>query len=89
MTTTTTADTYDSNLYGLSRSLGLEWWDQSSCRTVDHGIDFFSGKMKDVSDAKKLCQGCPVRETCLQFALDNEIAFFVFGGLTPDERKAL
>lgn len=41
------------------------------------------------NEAKKVCIGCPVRSECLAEALDNEIEWGVWGGLTERERRAL
>lgn len=39
--------------------------------------------------AKKLCQGCPLVLECLEYAIDNEESFGIWGGLTPRERRGL
>ena len=39
--------------------------------------------------AKQLCTGCPVRTECLAEALDNQIEWGVWGGMTERERRAL
>ncbi|CAB4697903.1 unannotated protein [freshwater metagenome] len=39
--------------------------------------------------AKQLCAGCPVRTECLAEALDNQIEWGVWGGMTERERRAL
>jgi WhiB family redox-sensing transcriptional regulator len=39
--------------------------------------------------AKAVCGACPVRAECLAEALDNEIEWGVWGGLTERERRAL
>lgn len=39
--------------------------------------------------AKVVCGACPVRAECLAEALDNEIEWGVWGGLTERERRAL
>lgn len=36
-------------------------------------------------DTKAMCAGCPVREACLQWALDNE-EYGYWGGTTTEER---
>lgn len=38
---------------------------------------------------RKICGGCPARETCLNFALDNQIPHGVWGGLNHVERIQL
>lgn len=37
-------------------------------------------------EAKALCQTCPKKEACLQFALDNKIEYGCWGGTSPIER---
>ena len=40
--------------------------------------------------ARDVCDGCPVREQCLTWALDNnEVDHGMFGGLTPRERRRI
>ena len=39
--------------------------------------------------AKQLCSGCPVRTECLAEALDHQIEWGVWGGMTERERRAL
>lgn len=50
---------------------------------------FFSESPKRIALAKAMCAECPITNKCLQFALDEEIEFGIFGGTTPQERKAL
>ena len=40
-------------------------------------------------DAKKTCLGCPVRHECLQYALDHDERFGIWGGLSERERRRL
>jgi WhiB family redox-sensing transcriptional regulator len=49
----------------------------------------FSELASKVAKAKAICGRCPVTEQCLRFALENNIEFGIFGGTTPNERKAL
>lgn len=39
--------------------------------------------------ARSLCNRCPVRVKCLDFALKNSEEFGMWGGLSPTERKLL
>jgi len=55
-----------------------EWWDHES------GI-----MSREAHKAMAICKGCPVRMDCLSHALNEEIEFGIWGGLTPGERKTL
>jgi len=39
--------------------------------------------------AKAVCRGCPVRQQCLDHALEHDERFGVWGGLTEKERSRL
>jgi WhiB family transcriptional regulator, redox-sensing transcriptional regulator len=39
--------------------------------------------------AEAICRGCEIREKCLSFALEENIEFSIWGGLTPLERRRL
>jgi len=39
--------------------------------------------------AKMMCAGCPVKTECLAEALDNQIEWGVWGGMTERERRAI
>lgn len=45
--------------------------------------------MKDIMDAQKVCQRCPVRERCLDYAINNNITHGIWGGLTTRARREL
>ncbi|MEU6312249.1 WhiB family transcriptional regulator [Streptomyces sp. NPDC047014] len=40
-----------------------------------------------IAEAKTLCGACPVRQDCFTHALDNDIRWGMWGGLTEAERK--
>ncbi|MFF5968187.1 WhiB family transcriptional regulator [Streptomyces collinus] len=42
----------------------------------------------DLTTAKALCDRCPVREACADYAIDNGYRDGVWGGLTIAERDA-
>ncbi len=43
----------------------------------------------EVERARAVCAGCPLREPCLQGALERQEAFGIWGGLTSKERREL
>ncbi len=67
--------------------MNLEWADAAACRTVDPDELFVTGAAQN--RAKAVCQGCVVRTECLSDALDNQVEFGVWGGMTERERRAL
>jgi hypothetical protein len=63
-----------------------DWRDDAACGGHDTEL-YFSALSEET--AKAACRGCPVVDECLQFALDENIGFGVFGGLTEHERASL
>ena len=61
---------------------------QLPCHREDPEL-FFAESPSDVELAKSLCGTCPVRTECLAEALDNQIEWGVWGGMTERERRAL
>ncbi len=55
----------------------------------ENSEDFFADRGGGYKNAKSVCEGCINRDECLQYALDNDIDIGIWGGLTPNERKAL
>ena len=53
--------------------------------------DWFPGERDHdiAADAKAVCLRCVERVACLQWALDNDERWGVWGALDPDERRRL
>ncbi|MER7502599.1 WhiB family transcriptional regulator [Nonomuraea pusilla] len=71
----------------------LDWSRRAACLDLDPEL-FFPISMEgpcqsQVEQAKKICNGCPVREPCLAYALSTRQAHGVWGGTDPDERRSL
>lgn len=62
------------------------WYLEARCTEVDQEL-FFPEPGRTADNARSVCARCPVRQPCLQFALDNRIDHGIFGGLTPTERR--
>lgn len=74
---------------GLTVSeIKLGWQEQGLCAQVDNDA-FFVEKGGSTRDAVRICIGCDVREKCLQYALDQDERFGVWGGLTERQRRKL
>ena len=63
------------------------WAPSAACRQASPDQLFVRGA--EQNKAKQLCAGCPVRTECLAEALDNQIEWGVWGGMTERERRAL
>ena len=50
---------------------------------------FYLGRGGKANRAKLLCDDCPVKKECLAYALHYGFDEGIWGGLTPDERKAI
>ena len=64
-----------------------DWTALGLCTSQDPDELFVSGAAQN--RAKLVCQACPVRTECLSDALDNQVEFGVWGGMTERERRAL
>lgn len=53
-----------------------------------HPIGYKSGPDQlQVIRAREVCNACPVKQECLNFAVEKKIPDGILGGLTPDERS--
>ena len=69
--------------------LGIpSWQDQALCAEVDTEI-FFPEKGGSTREAKQVCRSCEVRAQCLEFALDRDERFGIWGGVSERERRRL
>lgn len=86
----------DGDRYSI-RSLGLlsvdtDWMDEAACR--DSELEFVLYNPvghHTVARLKAVCANCPVKAQCLEYALEqpSSMAYGVYGGTTPAERRAL
>ena len=64
-----------------------DWASRAACKGDTPDALFVRGA--EQNKAKAVCAGCPVRTECLAEALDNQIEWGVWGGMTERERRAL
>lgn len=79
-----------------------DWYDEARC--MGKPIMVFYGEEEDqqergshrpyllpseVEQAKNVCGSCPVRAQCLEYALDNDERYGIWGGMTSKERRKL
>ena len=65
-----------------------EWQEKALCAQTDPEA-FFPEKGGSTREAKRICQGCEVRDACLEYALANDERFGIWGGLSERERRRL
>ncbi|MER5551781.1 WhiB family transcriptional regulator [Streptomyces sp. NPDC002793] len=69
------------------------WRMRAACREEDPDLFFPIGSsgpaVMQTAEAKTVCGTCPVREKCLEWALENGQDAGVWGGMDENERRAL
>ncbi|MBP2365033.1 WhiB family transcriptional regulator [Pseudonocardia parietis] len=63
------------------------WRVAARCRSEDADDLFVTGA--DQRRARDFCLACPVRTECLAHALDQQVEFGVWGGMTERERRSV
>lgn len=63
------------------------WLDRAKCRGMDPDRFFVRG-VAQARPVIRVCDRCPVKDDCLRYAIDNDITFGVWGGLTERQRRA-
>jgi hypothetical protein len=72
---------------GLSTSRRPRWWDKAQCLGHDDPDLFHDPKRED--EAREFCRDCPVRQDCMNDALDRGDLEGVWGGTTDDQRRQI
>ena len=65
----------------------IDWVSKARCRSTDPDKLFVRGAAQ--RRATGICRECPVVAECLADALDNQMEFGVWGGMTERQRRAL
>ena len=67
-----------------------EWTKFARCSEVDPEL-FFPEKGDAIGPqhAKRICNSCEVKVECLQYSIDNDERFGIWGGLTERSRQIL
>ncbi|MCW2288808.1 transcription factor WhiB [Leucobacter luti] len=66
----------------------LAWQTDALCAQTDPEA-FFPEKGGSTREAKRICDTCEVRSECLDYALENDERFGIWGGLSERERRRL
>jgi WhiB family transcriptional regulator, redox-sensing transcriptional regulator len=64
------------------------WMEFGSCREHPPNV-FFPVDGVGVEVAKRICAKCPVREQCLEYAVENRIEHGVWGGTSERGRRRI
>jgi WhiB family redox-sensing transcriptional regulator len=62
------------------------WMKRAACRGTDVDL-WFPGQGGPVAEAKAICETCPVREQCLDYALSNNEHWGIWGGMADRARR--
>ena len=64
------------------------WMDRALCAETDPEA-FFPEKGGSTREAKAVCMACEVRQQCLDYALEHDERFGIWGGLSERQRAVL
>lgn len=75
---------------GTATEDGMEtqWMARGNCVEETPSL-FFPSDGVGVEVARRICATCPVRERCLEYALQNRIEHGVWGGCSERERRRI
>ncbi|WP_338676769.1 WhiB family transcriptional regulator [Streptomyces sp. SCSIO 30461] len=84
--------THSAPVSGLRGIADTYWQARGACHWLypedADELFFASGRDREaIAEAKALCATCPVRDECLDFAVENGLKEGVWGGCTPAERE--
>lgn len=65
-----------------------DWMARGKCRDMDPTV-FFPNDGIGVQMAQRICEDCPVKVVCLEYALTNRVDHGVWGGTSERERRRL
>lgn len=63
-------------------------WDMAICAQTDPEA-FFPEKGGSTARAKAVCDSCPIRRECLDWALAHDERFGVWGGTSEQDRRLI
>ncbi|MCL2653689.1 MAG: WhiB family transcriptional regulator [Propionibacteriaceae bacterium] len=66
----------------------LSWQGRALCAQTDPEA-FFPEKGGSTREAKRVCAKCDVRQECLDYALEHDERFGIWGGMSERDRRRL
>lgn len=67
---------------------GDEWMEQAACRGKPIAV-FFPSSGEDLGEARRVCAVCPVARQCLDYAVEHNEGFGVWGGESERSRRRI
>lgn len=71
----------------------MTWPSRAACIEADPELFFPIGEtgpaLLQIAEAKQICSRCPVRQECLEWALETDQRAGIWGGLSEGERLSL
>lgn len=71
----------------------INWCARSACKDQDPDLFFPEGDaglaLLQTREAQSVCAQCPVRQQCLNWALETDQEFGVWGGTSAAERRSI
>lgn len=64
------------------------WMTEALCRGIDADL-WFPEPGASCASAKAICRECPAASDCLEYAMEHNIVFGIWGGQSAKDRKAL
>ena len=69
------------------------FFDQANCRGVDSSVFFIERGVDNTGEivgiARAICDGCEVKDECLDHAIEANEKYGIWGGMTYTERRRL
>jgi WhiB family redox-sensing transcriptional regulator len=66
----------------------MSWFEYAACKDMDTD-DFFPEKGQNIGDLRKVCESCPVRGRCLEYAIKHNLTDGLWGGYSPSQRETI
>ena len=71
-----------------AHDMDTQWMTAGKCHRLPPDT-FFPSDGVGVEIARRICADCPVKEPCLEYALENRIDHGVWGGCSERERRRI
>jgi WhiB family redox-sensing transcriptional regulator len=76
------------------RQQGATWRTRAACRALPTDLFFPAGELDEeaveqADEAKAVCEKCPVRTACLEFAIATNQPYGIWGGTNASERRSI